>query len=176
MSTFRTFAAAVSLAALAACQGGIRTAMPWETATVPPAEESLAAQCAGDAAIAAQMDAAVNAARASSGKTPLASAPLLAQIAQSHACDMALNGRVDVEGSNGSSVVDRARAVGYPVCGVVQLVGRGGSAPDTVARWLAAEAQRTELLGQASRQVGSGYTTGADGQPYWSVVLGDNCG
>ncbi|WP_347138332.1 CAP domain-containing protein [Paracoccus sp. SSK6] len=175
MSVFRTLAAAASLAALAACQQGIRTAMPWETPTVPPAEEALAAQCAGDPAIAAQMDAAINAAREGGGKIPLTTAPLLTRIAQSHACDMALLGRVDVEGSNGSSVVDRARAVGYPTCGVVQLVGRGGSPADAVARWLAAEAQRTELLGQPSRQVGSGYARGADGLSYYSVVLGDNC-
>ena len=175
MSPFRILAATLSLAAVAACQQGIRTAMPWETPTVPPAEESLAAQCAGDPAIAAQLDGAVNAARGSQGKTPLAPAPLLAQIAHSHACDMAGRGRVDVEGSYGSSVVDRARAVGYPVCGVVQLVGRGGSPEDAVARWLAAEAQRTELLGQASRQIGSGHAVGADGTAYYSVVLGDDC-
>ena len=175
MAPFRLLAAAFGLAAVAACQQGIRTTMPWETPTVPPAEEALAAQCAGDAAMAAQLDAAVAAARDGGGKTPLAPAPLLAQIAQSHACDMARTGRVDVEGSNGSSVVDRARAAGYPVCGVVQLVGRGSGPADAVARWLSAEAQRTELLGQASRQIGSGYALGADGAAYYSVVLGDDC-
>ncbi|MCZ0963290.1 CAP domain-containing protein [Paracoccus benzoatiresistens] len=175
MSVFRTLAAAVSLAALAACQQGIPAAMPWQTPAVPPAEESLATQCAGDPAIAAQLDGAVNAAREVEGKTLLDSAPDLTQIAQSHACDMALLGRVDVEGSNGSSVVDRARAVGYPTCGVVQLVWRGGSPADAVANWLAREAQRTEMLGQSSRQVGSGHAVGADGMAYYSVVLGDNC-
>ncbi|WEF23408.1 CAP domain-containing protein [Paracoccus sp. S3-43] len=169
-------AAAISLSGLAACQQGIVAALPWQTPTVPPAEEALAAQCAGDAEIAARIDAAVNDARQGRGKTPLAGAPLLAQVAQSHACDMARTGRVDVEGSNGSSVVDRARAVRYPVCGVAQLVGRGGGPADAVARWIGQEAQRTELLGQSSRQVGSGYATGVDGVAYYSVVLGDDCG
>ena len=175
MSFLRPLAAAVSLAALAACQQGIRTAMPWETPTVPPAEEALASQCAGDPVVAAQLDGAVNAARGAEGKTLLESAPRLQQIAQSHVCDMARLGRVDVEGSNGSSVVDRARAVGYPTCGVVQLVWRGGSPADAVANWLAREAQRTEILGQASRQLGSGHAVGVDGRTYYSVVLGDNC-
>ncbi|WP_295046110.1 CAP domain-containing protein [uncultured Paracoccus sp.] len=174
MPAFRIFAAVASLSVLAACQQG-STALPWRTASVPPAEEALAAQCAGDPAMAAQMDAAVNATRQSQGKTPLAAAPLLAQVAQSHACDMARTGRVDVEGSNGSSVVDRARAAGYPVCGVVQLVGRGGGPADAVARWMGAQPQRTEVLGQSSRDLGSGVARGADGQVYYSVVLGDNC-
>ena len=75
---------------------------------------------------------------------------------------MAQRSRVDVEGSNGSSVVDRARAVGYPVCGVGQLAGRGGSPAEAVAGWLALGPQRTELLGQTSRELGSGQATGAD--------------
>lgn len=174
MSPFRALAAAVSLSALAACQQGADLTMPWGQPE-PPVEEALAAACHGDAAIAAQLDGAVNAARETEGKTLLDSAPLLTQIAQSHACDMAALRRVDVEGSNGSSVVDRARAVGYPTCGVVQLVWRGGGPADAVANWLAREAQRTELLGQTSRQVGSGHATGADGVAYYSVVLGDNC-
>lgn len=176
MPVLRALAAVACLSVLAACQQGIGTALPWQTPTVPLAEEALAVPCGGDAQIAARIDAAVNAARQGQGKTPLAGAPLLAQIAQSHACDMARTGRVDVEGSNGSSVLDRARAVGYPVCGVAQLVGRGGGPADAVARWMGQEAQRTELLGQSSRQVGSGYAIGPDGAAYYSVVLGDDCG
>ncbi|MTD99187.1 hypothetical protein GIY56_02670 [Paracoccus sp. YIM 132242] len=174
MPTFRALVAAASLSALAACQQGVDLTMPWGQPE-PPAEEALASTCQGSPASAAPLDAAVNAAREAEGKTLLDSAPLLARIAQSHACDMAALGRVDVEGSNGSSVVDRARAVGYPTCGVVQLVWRGGGPADAVANWLAREAQRTELLGQTSRQVGSGQATGADGVAYYSVVLGDDC-
>ena len=174
MPPIRPLAACLALSLLSACGQRVDLAMPWGQPE-PPAEEALAAACPADPAIAAQLDGAVNAARQAQGKTLLDGAPLLAQIAQSHACDMAGQGRVDVEGSNGSSVVDRARAVGYPTCGVVQLVWRGGSPADAVANWLAREAQRTELLGQTSRQVGSGYAIGADGAAYYSVVLGDNC-
>lgn len=175
MPAFRVLVVAASLTFLAACQQAKSIALPWETPTIPPAEEALAAQCTGDATLAAQVDAAVNAAREAQGKTPLKTAPALSLIAQSHACDMARTGRLDVEGSNGSSVVDRARAANYPVCGAVQLVGRGGGPGDAVARWMGAEAQRTELLGQSSHELGSGTAIGADGQTYYSVVLGDNC-
>ena len=174
MPAFRALAAAVSLSALAACQQDAGLGMPWSRAAAP-AEQARIGQCAGNAALSAQLDAAVNAARQVEGKILLDPAPLLSQAAQSHACDMARTGRVDVEGSNGSNIVDRARAVGYPACGVVQLVHRGGSPSDAVAAWLLQDAQRTELLGQPSRQVGSGYAVGADGRAYHSVVLGDNC-
>ena len=49
------------------------------------------------------------------------------------------------------------------------------SAAQAVSGWLGTEAQRTELLGQTSRQVGSGSAQGAGGMTYYSVVLGDNC-
>lgn len=174
MPAIRPLTACLALSMLAACQQGPALTWPWGQPE-PPAEEALAAACGGDAAIAAELDGAVNAARQAQGKTLLEGAPLLARIAQSHACDMAQTGRLDVEGSNGSSIVDRARAVGYPVCGVVQLVRQGGRPADAVAGWLSQDAQRTELLGQTSRQLGSGYAVGANGVPYYSVVLGDDC-
>ena len=172
MPPFRFVAVIASLSALAACKPDLQ--VPWGAGTAP-AEQALAAQCPVNPTITARLDGAVNAARQAEGKTLLDSAPLLAQAAQSHACDMARTGRIDVEGSNGSNVLDRVRAVGYPACGVVQLVSRGGDPADAVAGWLRAEAQRIELLGQTSRQIGSGHAVGADGRPYYSVVLGDNC-
>jgi uncharacterized protein YkwD len=174
MPAIRPLVPFLALSLLAACGQEPALTLPWGQPE-PPVEQALAVSCQGDATVAPVLDGAVNAARQAEGKTLLDSAPLLQQVAQSHACDMAALGRVDVEGSNGSSVVDRARAVGYPTCGVVQLVGRGGGPADAVANWLRQDAQRTELLGQTSRQVGSGYATGADGTRYYSVVLGDNC-
>lgn len=174
MPRSRILALCLVLPGLAACQQGVGPTTP-DNRPADPAEQALAARCAGDPGIAAQLAAAVNAARLAEGKTVLDPAPALAQIAQGHACDMAGQGRVDVEGSNGSSVVDRARAVGYPACGVVQLVGQGGSPADAVADWLARDAQRAELLGQPSRQIGVGYAAGVGGSAYYSVVLGDDC-
>lgn len=174
MADIRRILSLLILPVLTACQGAQGPAWPWGQPE-PPAEQALAATCQGDAALAARLAGAVNAARRSEGKTLLEAAPPLSQIAQSHACDMAGQGRADVEGSNGSSVLDRARAVGYPACGAVQLVWRGGSPSDVVAAWLSREAQRVELLGQASRQIGAGAAMGADGSTYYSVVMGDDC-
>lgn len=164
----------LALPGLAGCQQG---PILFHAGNRPAAQvhEAPSFRCADDPAIAVQLDAAVNAARRAEGKTVLDSDPLLGRIAQSHACDMATMGRLSVEGSDGSSVVDRARAVRYPACGVVQLVWRGGSAAGAVANWLARDAQRIELLGQPSRQIGSGFAVGADGAGYHSVVLGDDC-
>lgn len=141
----------------------------------PPAEQALAAECVGDAAEAAQMLASVNATRAAEGKALLEQDDRLMRIAQSHACDMARRGRLDVAGSNGSNVVDRARAVDYPTCGVVQLVGRNVSAPAVVSDWMRQGPQREQVLGQLSFQIGAGAVRSAGGQVWHSVVLGNNC-
>lgn len=156
---------------LAACQ------VPGLTVTAPqaPAEEALAVECRGVPEAAARLSDAVNAARLSEGKTVLLLNADLERIANAHACDMARMGRADVAGSNGSNVVDRARSVGYPTCGVVQLVGAGGTPEGTVAAWLVPGPQREQVLGQLSYQIGSGVARGADGRLWHSTVLGNNC-
>lgn len=174
MPPFRPSILLLVLPALAACQAPARPAWPWGQPQ-PPAEQALAATCRGDAGLAAELETAANAARRVEGKTLLDRAEPLSRIAQSHACDMADQGRAAVEGSNGSSVLDRARAAGYPACGVVQLAWRGGGPADAVAGWRGREAQRAELLGQTSRQIGAGAATGRDGLTYHSLVLGDDC-
>lgn len=172
----RQITTAAALVALTACTGpatgldGLLTADPQ-----PPVEQALAAQCQGDAQAGAAIAASVNATRLAEGKTELAADERLNRIALSHACDMAQRGRLDVAGSNGSNVVDRARAVDYPTCGVVQLVGRGVGPTAVVANWMAQPPQREQVLGQLSYQIGSGAVRGGDGQLWYSVVLGNNC-
>ncbi|WP_405405819.1 CAP domain-containing protein [Paracoccus sp. Ld10] len=163
--------AATCLLALSACQ------MPFPGMTAPqaPADQTLAAECRGDADAGMRLTAAVGAARAAEGKDALAANADLDRIALSHACDMARTGRADVAGSNGSNVVDRARSVGYPTCGVVQLVGAGGTPEGTVNAWLIPGPQREQVLGQLSYQIGSGVARGADGRLWHSTVLGNNC-
>lgn len=169
----RHLTALTGLVALTACTppGGLRP----DPAVEAPVEQALAAECVGDTALSAQMTASVNATRAAEGKTELASEARLDQIALSHACDMARSGRLDVAGSNGSNVVDRARAVEYPTCGVVQLVGRGASPVAVLGNWMAQPPQREQVLGQLSYQIGSGAVRGPGGQVWHSVVLGNNC-
>lgn len=173
----RHLIAAAGLATLAACNSTMPTGLDGHAgpAPEPPAEQALAAVCSGDAALAGQMTEVMNATRSAEGKTVLAPDARLDRIAVSHACDMAGRGRLDVAGSNGSNVVDRARAVDYPTCGVVQLVGRGGNPPGVVSTWLGQQAQREQVLGQLSYQIGSGAVRGPDGLVWYSVVLGNNC-
>ena len=163
--------AATCLLALSACQMPI----PGLTAPQAPADQALAAECSGDMDAGQHLSAGVNAARAVEGKNALAPNAELDRIALSHACDMARMGRADVAGSNGSNVVDRARSVGYPTCGVVQLVGAGGTPEGTVNAWLIPGPQREQVLGQLSYQIGSGVARGADGRLWHSTVLGNNC-
>ncbi|CAM3080883.1 CAP domain-containing protein [Paracoccus nototheniae] len=164
-------AAAACLMVLSACQLPI----PGVNAPQAPADQALATECSGDAQAAARLSSGVNAARLAEGKNELAVNDDLNRIALAHACDMAQTGRADVAGSNGSNVVDRARSVGYPTCGVVQLVGAGGTPEGTVGAWLAAGPQREQILGQLSYQVGSGAVQGPDGRMWLSTVLGNNC-
>ncbi len=179
--TVKTLSVAfLSAALLTACQqgGGFDApVIPLTGVDAPadPAEEALAAICTGDAALQERMGEAVNAARAANGKVLLTANDDLIRIAQSHACDVAAMGRATVAGSNGSNVVDRARAVGYPTCGVAQLVAAGGTPEGVVAAWLRSEPHRVELMGQSSTELGTGVVRGADGRLWWSVVLGDDC-
>jgi len=179
MNLKTTSTAMICLVMLAACEPGNRVSAETDPLgagdTAVPADQALAAMCSGDAGQQAAMADAVNAARAAQGKIVLAPNAKLNQIAQSHACDVAAMGRATVAGSNGSNVVDRARAVDYPTCGVAQLVSIGGSPSGVVAGWLGSEPHRVELLGQSSDEVGAGAARGPDGRLWWSVVLGDDC-
>ena len=140
-----------------------------------PAEQSLAPGCTGNAALAAAMSDAVNAARGIEGKVILSGSEVLTQVAQSHACDVARMGQATVAGSNGSNVVDRARAVNYPTCGVVQLVSAGVDPTAIVNGWLASKPHRVQVLGQLSDEIGVGTAPGPGGRIWYSVVIGDNC-
>lgn len=187
MTLTRLIALTACAALLAACESGTVWNDPAYSpeivdpmsvgAVTPPAayEETLAASCQRDDLQADALIEAVNAARRAEGKTILKVDNKLNLIAQGHACDMAAAGRVTVAGSDGSSVVNRARAAHYPPCGVIQIVWRGGSATEAVAAGMRSDPHREQLLGQFSDDIGAGVTTGPDGRNWWSLVIGDNC-
>lgn len=182
----RLSALMASAALLAGCQSVVdlpnatleaRDLVPYEIGTsVPPPAEPLAAMCSNEGIDASAMVEAVNAVRGAEGKVILTPETRLDGVAQSHACDVAGIGRPTVAGSNGSSIVDRARAANYPTCGVIQLVAVGGSAEEVIARWMGSPPHREQLLGDLSDDVGAGVTRGPDGRRWWSLVIGDNCG
>ncbi|WP_299839137.1 CAP domain-containing protein [uncultured Paracoccus sp.] len=187
MTLIRLTALTACAALLAACQpGGGADApslslegadlVPLETGVaVDPAQEALAPSCSNDGIDSAAMVEAVNAVRAAEGKVILKPESRLDKVAQSHACDVTRIGKPTVAGSNGSSIVDRARSVNYPTCGVIQLVAVGGSASEVISRWMGSPPHREQLLGDLSDDVGAGVTLGPDGRRWWSLVIGDSC-
>lgn len=187
MSRTRIVALSLFIAVLSACQSGLigdRTSFgtpglgPTQVETgIPsaPAEQALAASCQIDETESDALLRAVADVRAQEGKVVLESDRRLNQAARSHACDMVRMDRVTVVGSNGSSVVDRVRATGYPTCGVIQMAWVGGTAAEAIAVGMRSPAHREQLLGQLSDEMGAGATIGPDGRRWWSLVIGDDC-
>lgn len=181
MTMMRLTALTACIGLLAACEPNPRTGaiqLDGEVETgIPaaPAGESLAASCVRDDAEADTLIEAVRAVRAAEGKVVLDESDKLNSVAQTHSCDMQRMDRVTVVGSNGSSVVDRARSVNYPTCGVIQMAWLGGTATEAVAAGMRSDAHREQLLGQLSDDIGAGVTVGPDGRRWWSLVIGDNC-
>lgn len=97
---------------------------------------------------------------------------LLNEAAQTHAEDMAARGEMTHEGVDGSTVVDRLKALGYKYRRCGENVARGRYSPELVTRgWLTSPPHRKNVLGGFS-QIGIGYATAKDGTPYWCVTFG----
>src|SRR5699024_9774997 len=108
------------------------------------------------------MLAAINNERTRIGRTPVALNAQLTTAAQAHACDMVQRGQLTVVGSNGNSVLHRARAVGYSACSSASTVGRGD--PATLARqWAANRETRDGIVDQKFDHVGIGVQPGPGG-------------
>lgn len=172
------FAFALCLTALTACQprDGFLPRFAGDPSVAQTGQDAPGAMCAGDPALSQRMAEAINAARGREGKTLLETDETLSSIAQAHACDIAATGRASVAGSDGSNVVERARAAGYSTCGVTQLVSVEGSPEGIVRGWMSSTPHRAELLAQLNEQIGVGVTRGSDGRLWWSVVMGADCG
>lgn len=140
-----------------------------------PAVEALGPVCVpADPAQIAQMEERLNAERTALGRSPLKFKENLGFAAQAHACDMATMGRATVAGSNGSSVVNRVRAVEYRACSSAQVVGRGGDAYGQVNNWMAHRPDQEVLVHQKFDDAGVGVVN-MGGRLWWSVVLADRC-
>lgn len=177
-------AALLAPLALAACQPGTQLALPIPPDTAEPgldmkplpdpAVESLSTICpTPDARMVDAMLAAINAERTRLGRTPVVLNARLTTAAQSHACDMVQTARLTVVGSNGNSVLHRARSVGYSACSSASTVGRGDPAT-LVAQWAANPATRDGIVDQKFDHVGIGVQPGPGGL-WWAVSSGDAC-
>ncbi len=117
--------------------------------------------------------------RRRAGLTVLTPNAQLAQAAQGHAVDLA-SGRVNLNdshrGSDGSSVVDRVRRVGYPNVPVLEMTGWGwgGDEAQQVAYWMGSPVHYPIIHNAHMTEAGVGYAyvPGSLWGHYWVVDLG----
>ncbi|MCS6879762.1 MAG: CAP domain-containing protein [Oscillochloridaceae bacterium] len=140
-------------------------------------------QASDNQSIANQVLALVNAERARAGCQPLSLEPRLMQAAQRHSEDMAVNNFFGHVGSNGSTLVQRVNAVGYPWSALAENVAAGYPTAEAVmAGWMSSEGHRRNILNCRYVHIGVGYVYQADDTPlpgaqlpyyhYWTEVFG----
>ncbi|MFN3210992.1 MAG: CAP domain-containing protein [Roseovarius sp.] len=111
----------------------------------------------------------INAYRAAQGRPSLDVSAALSRAARMHAEDMARHGHFSHTGSDGSSVADRARRVGYRYCFIAENIARGQAGLDAVLNgWAASPGHRRNML---SRDAESVALVEAPGR-VWVMVLG----
>ncbi|WP_017307200.1 CAP domain-containing protein [Spirulina subsalsa] len=98
----------------------------------------------------------------------------LTQAAQNHAEDMAQNNYFSHTGLNGSSVGDRARAVGYNWNYVGENIARGHrSATSVMEGWMNSQGHRENILNPNYTEIGFGVSSDRNSEEnYWVQVFG----
>lgn len=137
-----------------------------------------ASACQTPPKAAAMLDAtlaAINSERKSKGLRPISPDPRLTMAAQAHACDSATRNRMGHEGSDGSTLADRARRAGYRYREIAENVAQGYPSPDTVTRgWMDSPGHRRNILMRNAEDAGLGLATGSTGDLHWVLVLGSD--
>jgi len=114
----------------------------------------------------------MNVQRVKHGCTPLKINPRLTAAAQRHSADMALNNFFSHIGSDGSTMDQRMRAVGYIPRKYAENVSAGQDTPEAVvATLMASPSHRTSILDCELQEVGIGYYHQSDDQ--YSVLTDD---
>ena len=112
---------------------------------------------------------ALNDFRADQGLDPVTANAQLEQAAETHAADLARTGRFSHEGSDGSSVGDRAREAGYRWCFIAENIAKGQrSLPEVMTGWKNSEGHRRNMV--AERATEAALIRGD--QDIWVMVLG----
>lgn len=129
-----------------------------------------------------QMHQAVNAARSESrycGDKLYATAPplrlsfSLTEAATRHAKDMAALGFVAHQGSDGSRVGDRAKAVGYSRWAGENVAGGTATLDDTMAEFLASPGHCQNIMNPNAVEFGAACVVGSEPyRIYWTQVFG----
>lgn len=115
----------------------------------------------------------INDQRAARNLPPVSPDPRLTEAAQNHACDSAARNRMGHKGSDGSTLADRARRVGYGYRELAENVAQGYPGPAAVIRgWMASQGHRRNILMRDATDAGLGLALGSDGDLHWVLVLG----
>ena len=111
----------------------------------------------------------LNALRADAGRAPLRYSDRLERIARLHAEDMARNGFFAHEGSNGSTLGDRASSMGYGFCFIAENIAKGQrTRAEVMSSWEESRGHRRNMLDKRATEIGLARADGA----IWVMVLG----
>ena len=105
-------------------------------------------------------------------KGPLTLSPKLCESAAAHARDMARHQKLDHKGSDGSTVIDRVKRVGYIWVRVGENIARGQRTIDQVMDiWMNSPGHRANILADFT-ELGAARIEDDDGINYWCVNFG----
>lgn len=124
-----------------------------------------------------QIDEELNRIRARHGRGALKYNAELSRAATGHACDMAVLDFFSHEGSNGSSVQNRARRAGYRDCLIAENIAHGNiyASPTAVLQgWMDSQGHRRNMMHRRIVDYGIGVAVDHDG-PYWVLVMAKGC-
>lgn len=103
---------------------------------------------------------------------PLKLSPKLSEAAAIHARDMAKHQKLDHTGTDGSTVVDRVKRVGYIYVRVGENIARGQRTVDQVMdTWMKSPGHRANILANFN-EMGAARVEDSEGMNYWCVDFG----
>lgn len=124
-----------------------------------------------------RMTALINADRAARNLPPLRYDPNLAQLAQTHACDMARNDFFSHTGSGNVTFSHRVVAAGLRRCTMSENIGMGLRSSEQAHRaWMDSRGHRNNILRPNNSRVGLGIAMPRNGRDIrWVTVFAAGC-
>lgn len=97
----------------------------------------------------------------------------LADASLEHSLDMAENGFIGHNGSDGSDPGDRLLRVGYTWNEYAENVGQGyKSSEEAVSAWLKSKKHCENIMNPRLKEVGASYARNKNLRTYWTLILG----
>ncbi|PWJ17494.1 CAP domain-containing protein [Jannaschia seohaensis] len=116
---------------------------------------------------------AVNALRQGAGVPPLTLDDRLTAAAETHSRDMSLQNRPWHFGSDGSSPIDRVRAVGFDGVFLGEAISETfESELETIAAWMQEPGPRAVILDPQARRMGFAFFQEENGKIWWTLTVG----